>query len=308
MYNVFVSYLRDDNTEALRLADELQSKGAVVWVDVSDLLPGQPWRQEIAEAIRQAEFFLACFSSTYEERPDNGLREELNYVISLRKAGQTHPEILPVKLNECDIPDLQIDLDTNLKDLHWRLLDDQNWESGVKQLVEITLRMAKERAKTRLKAEAEEVVVQNSQLVWAREELTTHERRVIQQQINREIHRRNSPQYFMESHSFDLPNDEPAKEVARREMEYEYALSQYRQHAVEFVQRFGDEYHPLIELFDQMEADKNRIHQLFEDARRAEEARIDEAVKAAVVFLCLLTLVGILCGTVWDWFKSAVGF
>src|ERR1044071_1968470 len=86
MYNVFISYLREDKRQALRLADDLKSNGAVVWVDVSDLMAGAPWREEIAEAIRQAEFFLACFSSTYEERPDNGMREELNYVISLRKA------------------------------------------------------------------------------------------------------------------------------------------------------------------------------------------------------------------------------
>jgi hypothetical protein len=290
MYNVFVSYLRDDKTQALRLADELQSHGAIVWVDVSDLLPGEPWREEIGEAIRETEFFLACFSSTYEERPDNGMLEELNYVIQLRKSGQKHPEILPIKLNECDIPDISIDSDRKLNELHWLLLDDTNWDDGVRQLVELTLRMARERAKNSLKMEAEEVAERHSALVRAQEELKTHERRVIREQVHREMFRDYDRQRSPEISRYEPPSVWPAQQVTKNELEHEYALSQYRTHQVEFAKRFGEDYHPLAGLVDEMNEEEKRIQKSSEDARRAEEASIDQAMRDMWVLLIGITI------------------
>ena len=308
MYNVFVSYLREDKTQALRLADELQSNGAVVWVDVTDLLIGAPWRKEIAEAIRQAEFFLACFSSTYDKRPDNGMLEELNYAIRLPEAGQKHPEILPVKLNACDIPDLQIDSGRNLNELHWYLLDDQNWEAGVKQLVEITLRMAKEQAKVRLKAEAEEIIVKNSELLQAQEELRTHELAVLRQQTWQQIYRETASQYSTGWHSVELLDVWRAQQVTMRKMEYEYALSQYRKHQLEFIQRFGEEHHPLSELLDKINEETKRIPQSFEDARQAEKARIHQELKEGFVLIILICIVATVLGGILSWLKSVLGF
>jgi hypothetical protein len=316
MYNVFLSYLRDDKTQALRLARELESNGAVVFVDVDDLLTGTPWREEIAEAIRNAEFFVACFSSTSEKRPDNGMMEELKYVISLRKAGQAHPEILPVKLNACEIPDLQIDSDRNLNELHWCLLDDQNWDASVRQLVEITLRLAKERAKINLKAEAEEVAVKNAQLVEAKEELRTHELRTLRMQRSRETSRHFSTGYSTgysrgystDWSSFELPNVWPAQHVTMKEMEYEQALSQYREHQVEFVKRFGENYHPLSELSDKMDEEARRLHKAFEDARRAEEADIGKELREIMILFVIIAVVGVVIGVLWSWIKSWLGF
>ena len=304
MYNVFISYLREDKRQALRLADELESNGAVVWVDLSDLMTGAPWREEIAEAIRQAEFFLACFSSTYEERPDNGMLAELNYVIRLRKAGEKCPEILPVKLNACDIPDIQIDSHRNLNELHWCLLDDNNWEASVTQLTETTLRMAKERAKIRLRAEAEEVAVKNAKLVRAREELAAHQRWAYQRYLSRE----NSRQSSMAWRRFEPPDVWPAQQLTKAEMEYEYALSQYMKHQVEFVERFGEEYHPLPEFSDRMKQEAEGIHKSFEDARLAEEARMDESVKAVCVLAIVIVIIMVVLNLIWNWLKSVLGF
>lgn len=304
MYNVFISYLREDKRQVLRLADELRSNGAVVWVDESDLLTGAPWREEIAEAIRQAEFFLACFSSTYERRPNNGMLEELNYVIKWRRAGNTYPEILPVKLNACDIPNIQIDSQRKLNDLHWSLLDDENWEASVRLLVEITLRKAKERAEISLKADAAEVAEKKSQMVRAEEELTTQQGRAIRQQVFSQ---------YSQQHSTDLRRFEPpdvwlAQQSTKKKMEYEHALSQYHKHQIEFTQRFGEEYHPLSEFFDKMDEEARLIRKSFEDARRAEDEQIGAALKGLFVLFLLVAAVAILLSIILGWLKFALGF
>lgn len=305
MYNVFVSYLRDDKAQALRLAGELESNGALVWVDVSDLMLGAPWREEIAQAIRQAEFFLACFSSTWEKRPVNGMLEELNYVIKLRNSNERYPEILPIKLNECHIPDMRLDSKTNLNDLHWFLFDDKSWDDGVRQLLEITLRLAKERARNQLQAEAREVVAKNSELVRAQEELQTHERRIIREQIQREMFRdKNSPGFS----SYEPPSAWPAQQVAKKEVEHEYAMSQYHKHQVEFLKRFDEDYHPLGGLVAQMNEEEERIRQSFQDAQRAEGARINHEVSEIWVFLIGITILIAVLVILWRLLKWALGF
>jgi hypothetical protein len=231
----------------------------------------------------------------------------LNYVIELRRAGRKHPEILPVKLNECDIPDIQLDSDRNLNELHWLLLDDENWEASVRQLVEITLRMAKERAKISLRVEAEEVAVRNSRLVRAREELTTHERRIIRQQIHRQVFSQYGQKDSMDWQRFELPSVWPAQDVAKKETEYEYAWSQYSKHQVEFVQKFGEEYHPLPEFMDKMAEEIKRIHKSFEDARRDEEASIEEGLKGVTVLIVVVGLAAIALILIVGWLRSALG-
>ena len=307
MYNVFVSYLREDKTQALRLANELQSNGAAVWVDVSDLSVGEPWREEIADAIRDAEFFLACFSSTYEKRPINGMLEELNYVLKLRSSGQKHPEILPIKLNECHIPDIRIDSDTSLNDLHWFLFDDQNWEVGVRQLLDITLRLAKERARNQLKLAAEEVVARKSELVTAQEELRTHERRAIQEHIQQQMFR-NSNRQISSGISYEPPSVWPAQQVAKKEVEHEYALSQYHKLQVEFVKRFGEDFHPLGGLVDRMDEEEKRIQQSFQDERQAEDASINRAMSDVWVLLIGITVLIVVLFSLWRLLKWLLGF
>jgi hypothetical protein len=303
MYNVFISYLREDKEQVLRLAGELRSRGAGVFVDVSDLSIGAPWREEIAEAIRRAEFFLACFSSRYEERPVNGMVTELKYVISLRKEGGQYPEILPVKLNATRIPDIPIDEHRNLSDLHWFLLDDQNWGAGVEKLAEITLKMAKERARNSLRAKAEEVAVKKARVVKAREEFNAHQRR----EIRRQLFRANSPERSSYER-FEPPAVWPAQEYAKRETELEYAWSEYGRAQVEYVQKFGEEYHPLPEFLDRAAEEEKRIHKSFEDAEKAEDRAITEAIYGFVIMVLLVFLLAVVISFVWGWLRRLLGF
>ena len=70
------------------------------------------------------------------------------------------------------------------------------------------------------------------------------------------------------------------------------------------MQRFDEDYHPLGELIEAMEEEEKRIHASFEEARRAEEADIEEGLKGLFVFFILLAIVVTVIGLLFSWLKS----
>ena len=68
MAHVFISCARDNKQEVQRLHDELTRRGVEVWLDKTQIKPGQNWKIAIAEAIDKGDFFLACFSKEYSEK------------------------------------------------------------------------------------------------------------------------------------------------------------------------------------------------------------------------------------------------
>ena len=65
--------------------------------------------QTIRKAIREGAFFIACFSKEYHERDRTFMNEELTVAIEeLRQRSDDHIWFIPVQLNECEIPNLDI--------------------------------------------------------------------------------------------------------------------------------------------------------------------------------------------------------
>ena len=62
MADVFISYAREDMTQAQHLFDVLRQKGIEAWLDIEMLLPGQKWQSTIQEAIRSCRYFIAILS------------------------------------------------------------------------------------------------------------------------------------------------------------------------------------------------------------------------------------------------------
>jgi hypothetical protein len=52
--HVFVSYVREDNTEVDRLCDVLEAAKVPYWRDRNSLGPGDAWKAKIRDAIRAA--------------------------------------------------------------------------------------------------------------------------------------------------------------------------------------------------------------------------------------------------------------
>jgi hypothetical protein len=52
-FDVFVSYNRKDKSEVLQIAEGLERRGIIAWVDEWDISPGQSWQQLIQKQISQ---------------------------------------------------------------------------------------------------------------------------------------------------------------------------------------------------------------------------------------------------------------
>lgn len=137
--HVFLSYVRQNALLVERLKKELEASNIVTWLDRVDLAPGARWKLGIRCAIREAAFFIACFSAEYRQRTDSWMNEELTLAIErLRQRHVDSTWFIPVKLARCELPELDIGGGQLLSDLQYvELVPD--WEAGVKRLVTVLL-------------------------------------------------------------------------------------------------------------------------------------------------------------------------
>ena len=135
MSHVFISYVSENREEVNKLHQTLTSHGIKVWSDWQDLNPGDPFELVIRNAIRGGDFFIACFSKEYEARGKTYMNKELMLAIEeLHQRPTNKVWFIPVKLNECEIPDIDIGLGESLYDLHYADLS-MDWENGVQNII-----------------------------------------------------------------------------------------------------------------------------------------------------------------------------
>ncbi len=135
MKHVFISYCHENKTTVDRLCQTLTSHDIAVWVDWDNLDPGIPWKQAIQQAIHHGDFFVACFSEEYNARDETYMNEELSVAIDrLRQKPIDKVWFIPVKLNECEIPDIDIGEGVNLQDLQYVALH-EDWNMGIQRLL-----------------------------------------------------------------------------------------------------------------------------------------------------------------------------
>ena len=107
--HAFMSYIRENSAEADRLQQVLEAAGVHVWRDTADLWPGQDWHERCRAIIKDSLVFLACFSTKSVSRETSYQNEELNLAVEqmrIRRPGQ--PWLIPVRFDDCDIPDLDL--------------------------------------------------------------------------------------------------------------------------------------------------------------------------------------------------------
>jgi TPR repeat protein len=92
----FISYCRDDQEFALRLAQDLKAAGGAVWLDQLDIKPGSSWDNAVEDALLAARQMLVVLTPT-SVRSEN-VRDEISYAL---KQGKT---VIPVLYMECVIP------------------------------------------------------------------------------------------------------------------------------------------------------------------------------------------------------------
>lgn len=137
MSHVFISYLHDNFDIVKRLSDDLQRHGIKVWLDRNEIKPGYRWKESIQSAIRDGDFFIACFSKEYEKRDKTHMNEELTVAIEeLRKFPTNRAWFIPALLSECNVPARSIGAGETLPDIQWVPLY-ENWDAGIKRILSV---------------------------------------------------------------------------------------------------------------------------------------------------------------------------
>jgi hypothetical protein len=135
--HVFISYVREDSDRVGQLHGALQAAGIPVWRDTADLWPGEDWRLKIRRAITDnALVFIACFSLAALARGKCYQNEELALAIEqLRLRQPDDPWLIPVRLDECDIPDRDIGSGRTLTSLQRADLFGDRFDDGATRLI-----------------------------------------------------------------------------------------------------------------------------------------------------------------------------
>jgi hypothetical protein len=141
--HVFISYVREDSREVGILQSRLEAEGIPVWRDTASLWPGEDWRARIREAItREALVFIACFSSHSAARRKSHQNEELMLAIErLRLRRPDVPWLMPVRFDDCDVPDLELGAGRTLTSLQRADLFGESRDMAVRRLIEAILRL-----------------------------------------------------------------------------------------------------------------------------------------------------------------------
>jgi hypothetical protein len=141
--HVFISYVREDSHHVDQLQARLESAGVRVWRDTVDLWPGQDWRVKIRQAIMDnALVFIACFSRESIARAEGYQNEELTLAIEqLRRRSPDVPWLIPVRFDDCNIPDRDIGAGRTLNSIQRADLFGAKADEGMGRLLAAILRI-----------------------------------------------------------------------------------------------------------------------------------------------------------------------
>ncbi len=137
---VFISYIRENFDEIDRICKKLDEEGIGYWIDHNDIDPGKYWKKAIKNAISNGAYFIACFSKEYNEKSATYMNEEILVAIEvLRTMPFDSGLFIPIKLSECEIPDIDIGAGYTLKDIHY-LKFHEDWDAQIKRLIDMIKR------------------------------------------------------------------------------------------------------------------------------------------------------------------------
>lgn len=122
---VFLCYSSEDRAVVRDLRSCLKNDGFAPWLDETDLLPGQAWREVIPKAVRNSHVVLVCLSRQFNK---SGYRQkEVHLALEVaEEQAEGAIFLIPVKLEACEVPD-------GLKRWHWANLSQ---EGGYERLLE----------------------------------------------------------------------------------------------------------------------------------------------------------------------------
>ena len=117
---IFLAHAHEDQIAVSQLYDRLQQAGYRPWLDKRDLIPGQNWRVEIPKAIKASAIFVACLSQQSIAKRGYIQKEFKLALVESAQRPANEIYVIPLRLDDCDIPDLRHDESgVSLRDIHW---------------------------------------------------------------------------------------------------------------------------------------------------------------------------------------------
>jgi hypothetical protein len=97
--SVFISYSSNDQGKVERLAAALrQEQGIAVWLDSTNVYPGDDFLEEIKKGIRAADKIIICLSPSFDKKPPvSWVKKELKMAM-LRESETGKGIIIPVRI------------------------------------------------------------------------------------------------------------------------------------------------------------------------------------------------------------------
>lgn len=123
---IFLCHAHEDFQKVQDLYTRLQLAGFEAWYDKENLDVGDIWEGEITKSIAKTDFFAICMSNTSIKKKgfiDNEIKLAIK---EFQNRNFDNAFILPIRLENCEIPNMKIGEYNNLNSFQWIDL----WEKG----------------------------------------------------------------------------------------------------------------------------------------------------------------------------------
>jgi hypothetical protein len=146
--HVFISYVREDAGAVDALCAVLEAAQIPFWRDRSALGPGDAWKAQIREAIRQGSLvFLGCFSDNSRAKNRSYMNEELTLAVEeFRKMPPGRTWMIPIRFDDGDVPEWDLGAGRTLSDLNYCDLFGPHHTANAARLVTTILRLTGEKS------------------------------------------------------------------------------------------------------------------------------------------------------------------
>ena len=100
MTDIFISYSKNDSVKVGRLVEALKAKGALLWFDEEQILPGDDIIQRMSEGISQCRYYVICLSPSFEKKPPTSwVKKELKMAM-IKENREGRRNIIPVRIKK----------------------------------------------------------------------------------------------------------------------------------------------------------------------------------------------------------------
>ncbi len=126
---VFLCYSWLDKPKVRELYERLHREGFAPWLDEQELIPGQDWQKEIAEAIRNCHVVIVCLSHNSVSK-EGFVQKEIKWALDLAdEKPQGTIYIIPTRLEE------GVEVQSHLRKWQWvELFQEDGYQNLIKAL------------------------------------------------------------------------------------------------------------------------------------------------------------------------------